>query len=303
MLPGIDYIKTVINGILFRIENLSKEIDKKISDNLEASKADWNQNDQNAPEHIKSRPMYSYQENIGTEYSVSEPTSKPLPLVLGEEWYIMGKYTGEKDQYLPERTKTIFTVGKNSSGDLCISDSSYEFNTGSESSSGNRFIIYADHIYQNTSWKNMMDAEVLSVYRLAEPSYKTAYKTIDSAFLPMAGGNTAGIVNPNFSPIGTGTDVVVDKDGRLFCDTAMPILSVSKTKRITLDFHGHTTIAFLMFYHSVSSSDGIYINDALYNIYVNGEPSQIPADSDGHAFLAVAQASVNRLHLINNPNT
>lgn len=303
MLPGIEYIKTFINGILFHIENLSKEIDKKISDNLEASKADWNQNDQNAPEHVKNRPMYSYQENVGTEYSVSELTSKPLPLVLGEEWYIMGDYAGEKDQYLPECTKTIFTVGKNGSGDLCISDSSYEFNTGSESSSGNRFIIYADHIYQNTSWVNMTDAKVLSVYRLAEPSYKTAYKTIDSAFLPMAGDNTAGIVNPNFSPIGTGTDVVVDKDGRLFCDTAMPILTVSTTLHITLDFHGRGDIAFLMFYQSSSSADTIYINDVPYKIYVNGESAGIPSGSHGHVFLAIAQELGKKLHLINSPNT
>ena len=55
MSPTIDYIKTVINGILFRIDNLSKKIDKKISYNLEVSKADWNQNDETAADYVKNR--------------------------------------------------------------------------------------------------------------------------------------------------------------------------------------------------------------------------------------------------------
>ena len=86
MFPGIEYIKTCLNGLLLRITNLAKEIDKKISDAMDASKADWTQNDQDALNYVKNRPMYSYQENVGTEYSVSGISSNPLPLVFGEYW-------------------------------------------------------------------------------------------------------------------------------------------------------------------------------------------------------------------------
>ena len=48
MFPGIEYIKTVINGILLRITNLAIEIDTKISDAMDASIADWNEKDQDA---------------------------------------------------------------------------------------------------------------------------------------------------------------------------------------------------------------------------------------------------------------
>lgn len=302
MIPDLEFIKTCLNGLWSRIEKLSKEIDKKISYNLEVSKADWNQNDQNSPEYVKNRPMYSYQENIGTKYSISDLTTTPLHLVLGEEWYVMGTYSGKNNQYLPEGTKTIFTVGKNSSGDLCIaSDNSFGFSTGSEASSGNRFIVYSDHIYQNASWKQAMRSEVLSVYRLAEPSYKIAYKTIEPNFLPRADGETAGIVNPYLTSLSGLTPVEVNKDGRLYCDTRMPVVTVSSTFRITIDWTGIGFMPFLMFYRVTASTKYITINGASYRIYVNGTPASISSDSVGSLFLAVAQATDLKLHLVNSP--
>lgn len=312
MFPDLEFIKTVLNGLRSRIENLSKEIDKnlskeidkKISYNLEVSKADWNQNDQDSTGYVKNRPMYSYQENIGTEYSISDLTATPLPLVLGEEWYVMGAYNNEDNKYLPDGTKVIFTVSKNSSGDLCIAaDSSYEFETGSESSSGNRFIIYADHIYQNASWNQMTRSYVSSVYRLAEPSYKIAYKTIEANFLPRADGETAGIVNPYLmSSSDATTPVVVNEDGRLYCNTIMPVFTVSSsTLDITLNLSGISFMPFLMFYVSNISTAVIKINGNSYGIYVNGTLASIPPDSSGSLFLAVAEVPTRKLHLVKNP--
>ena len=300
MFPNLEFIKTCLNGLRSRIENLSKEIDKRISYNLEVSKADWNQNDQNSTGYVKNRPMYSYQENIGTEYSISDLTATPLPLVLGEEWYVMGTCNNEDNKYLPDGTKVIFTVSKNSSGNLCIADSSYEFETGSESSSGNRFIIYADHIYQNASWQQAMNY-ISSVYRLAEPSYKIAYKTIEPNFLPKADGETAGIVNPYLNSGGATTPVVVNEDGRLYCNTKMPVVTVRSNLKITLDWSESGTMPFLMFYKANSTITKITINGHSYGIYVNGTPASIPNTRTGSLFLAVAEGSGRKLHLVKNP--
>lgn len=308
MFPGIEYIKTCLNGILLRITNLAKEIDKKIdkniSDAMAASKADWNQNDPDALNYVKNRPMYPYQENIGKEYIISDISSNPFPLVPGEEWYVMGTLSGEKDRYLPEGTKTIFTVGKNSSGDLCIaSDLSYGFSTGSEASSGNRFIIYSDHVYQNASWQQFMAAGATSAFRLAEPSYKIAYKTIDANLLPMADDETPGIVHPFFRRGNVGTDVVVDEDGRLYCDTDLPVVSVPSTLDIRLSFHGHSFKTFLMFSPINTLLPNIKINGTSYTIYVNGVQSSIPSSKTRMLFLALADSSTKKLHLVINSIT
>ena len=303
MLPGIEYIKTCLNGLLLRITNLAKEIDKKISDVMDASKADWNQNDQDALNYVKNRPMYSYQENVGTEYSVSGISSNPLPLVFGEEWYVKGYYAGIADKYLPAGVKAILAVGKNKSGDLCIADSSYEFNTGSEASSSNKYVIYADHIYENASWKSAANASVSSVFRLAEPSYKLAYKTIDTELLPMANDATPGIVHPYFSNRNLGTEVVVNEDGRLYCDTELPVVNVTASLNIDLSFNGKNNKTFLMFYSSNAATNHIKINGSTFNIYVNGVPSSIPTNTYGSLFLALAQSSTKKLHLVKNPIT
>lgn len=308
MFPLIEYIKTCLNGILLRITNLAKEIDKKIdkniSDAMAASKADWNQNDPDALNYVKNRPMYPYQENIGKEYIISDISSNPFPLVFGEEWYVMGTLSGEKDRYLPEGTKTIFTVGKNSSGDLCIaSDLSYGFSTGSEASSGNRFIIYSDHVYQNASWQQFMAAGAISAFRLAEPSYKIAYKTIDANLLPMACDETPGIVHPYTNSERRGTAVEVTGDGRLYCDTELTVVNVPKDFNISLSFQGLLYKTFLMFFPAKSSTDHIRINGSSYAVYVNGVLKGIPASSNKQLFLALADSSTKKLHLVINSIT
>lgn len=304
MFPGIEYIKTCLNGIRLRITNLAKEIDKKISDAMAASKADWNQNDPDALNYVKNRPMYSYQENVGTEYSVSGISSNPLPLVFGEEWYVKGYYNGVANKYLPAGVKAILTVRKNKSGDLCIaSDSSYEFDTGSEEGSGNAFVVYADHIYESAGWKSMMKAYVSSVFRLAEPSYKLAHKTIDIDLLPMADDETPGIVHPSFNLGNPGTEVVVNEDGRLYCNTELTIVTVPSSFNISLSFQSKLYKTFLMFFPANSSTTHISINGSSYAIYVNGVQTGVPSSSNTQLFLALADSSTKKLHLVKNPIT
>lgn len=304
MFPGIEYIKTCLNGIRLRITNLAKEIDQKILDAMAAYKADWNQNDRDALNYVKNRPMYSYQENIGTEYIISDISSNPLPLVFGEEWYVMGTLSGETDRYLPEGTKTIFTVRKNSSGDLCIaSDLSYGFSTGSEASSGNRFIIYSDHIYQNASWQQFMSAGATSAFRLAEPAYKIAYKTIDANLLPMADDEAPGIVHPYFRSEGRGTAVEVTGDGRLYCDTELTVVDVPSDFNIRLSFQNNVYKTFLMFFPARVGAASIRINGSLYEVYVDGVQKGIQSNANKRLFLAVAEISTRKLHLVKNSIT
>ena len=308
MFPGIDYIKTIVNGISSAVASLLKEmgtkLSKEIDKKIEVSKADWNQNDETQPGYVKNRPMYSYKENIGTKYSVSDISSNPFPLVLGEEWYVMGTYLTMDYQYLPEGTKAILVVGENSSGDLCIASDSYEFNTGSEASSRNRFIIYADHIYQLSGWKSAEGADVMYAYRLAEPYYETAYKTIDASFLPMANKEAPGIVNPYFIDKAIGTEVTVNEKGKLYCQTRMPIVYIRSgtavTPEIKLDFKGDTQVVFLLFYNSNNATSAIKINGIEYNVYINGASSVIPSNSDT-LLLAVADSNERRVYLVKNP--
>ena len=63
MFPGIDYIKTIVNGISSAVASLLKEmgtkLSKEIDKKIEVSKADWNQNDETQPDYIKNRPFYT----------------------------------------------------------------------------------------------------------------------------------------------------------------------------------------------------------------------------------------------------
>lgn len=307
MRSWMDCMKTIINGILFRIANLAKEIDEKIAEGLKVSKADWNQNDKNSPGHVLNRPMYSYQENIGTRYEISDLSASPLPLVFGEEWYVMGDYAGYYDTYLPGGEKVTLTVGKNSSGELCIaSDGNFAFETGTESGSGNRFIIYADRIYINASWNSMMKPTLSYTRRLAEPYYETAYKTIDTHLLPMADGETAGIVHPSGGRA-VGTPVTVDENGKLYCDTEMDVVSIGSYEidhGVTIDFKNKRSKVFLMDYHYSGSSRGsIEINGTYFDVYVNGTAKNIPATSLRCIYLAYADGQTKRLNLIKNSIT
>lgn len=53
MFPGIEYIKTIINGIKMFVGT-------EISKAIKSSTADWNQNDQNTPDYVKNRTHYTF---------------------------------------------------------------------------------------------------------------------------------------------------------------------------------------------------------------------------------------------------
>ena len=63
MFLGIDYIKTIVNGISSAVASLLKEmgtkLSKEIDKKIEVSKADWNQNDDTQPDYVKNRPFYT----------------------------------------------------------------------------------------------------------------------------------------------------------------------------------------------------------------------------------------------------
>ena len=98
MFPDLEFIKTVLNGLRNRIENLSKEIDKKISYNLNVSKADWNQNDSTQPDYVKNRPFY---------------TGDPVETVLVEESTVSFSLNEQNGLYVAQFPSTFeATVGE-----------------------------------------------------------------------------------------------------------------------------------------------------------------------------------------------
>ena len=92
MFPNLEFIKTILNGILFRIAKLSKEIDKKISETIKSSTADWNQNDETAADYIKNRTHWIDPE--GKHY-IREPITKSLIVDEGYSTTRVEALTGE----------------------------------------------------------------------------------------------------------------------------------------------------------------------------------------------------------------
>ena len=63
MLPSIEYVKTLVNGLKQWVENRVKSVRKELTDKVEAlPQSDWNQNDPEAKDYVKGRVCY-------TEYS------------------------------------------------------------------------------------------------------------------------------------------------------------------------------------------------------------------------------------------
>ena len=144
-------------------------------------KPNWNQNDASQSDYVKNRTHYRVEEHIDEKQYDLPSADNLLPLVLGEEWYAKGRYSGTPDRYLPRDDKLLLPVVTNSSGDLCICSDGYtDFATGSEKN--NCFVVYADHIYQNASWKNGYGAAVTVLYRAAYS--KIQYKTLDENYIP-----------------------------------------------------------------------------------------------------------------------
>lgn len=98
MFPGIDYIKTIVNGISSAVASLLKEmgtkLSKEIDKKIEVSKADWNQNDETQPDYITNRPFYT--EMLGTSIDGMQIDNIPkngtldqsLPLEIGQVWNV-----------------------------------------------------------------------------------------------------------------------------------------------------------------------------------------------------------------------
>lgn len=98
MFLGIDYIKTIVNGISSAVASLLKEmgtkLSKEIDKKIEVSKADWNQNDETQPDYMKNRPFYTEMlvtsiegmeiDNIPTDGTLDQN----IPLEIGQIWSV-----------------------------------------------------------------------------------------------------------------------------------------------------------------------------------------------------------------------
>lgn len=165
------------------VDEDGKPIAWEAVDGVEAfnRQGDWEQNDSTKPDYVKNRTHYRVEEHIDEKQYDLPSADNLLPLVLGEEWYAKGTYQLTPDKYLPQGDKVLLPVVTNNSGDLCICSDGYtDFATGSEKN--NCFVVYADHIYQDSSWMSGARAKVTVLYRTAYS--KVQYKTLDEDYIP-----------------------------------------------------------------------------------------------------------------------
>lgn len=88
MLPNVEYIKTLVNGLKEFVNSKIKLVRKDI-DSL--PQADWNQNDSAAKDYVKNRTHYVERQQTsiaGAKYTATYDGTEhdPLPFALGQVW-------------------------------------------------------------------------------------------------------------------------------------------------------------------------------------------------------------------------
>lgn len=91
MLPGIEYIKTLLNGIMSRLRRVEKDVAET---KTKAVNSDWNVHDPGDGAHVKNRPFYNDYVESMLLYRVNDPpTSGQGAAFLGifESAFLVGK--------------------------------------------------------------------------------------------------------------------------------------------------------------------------------------------------------------------
>ena len=148
MLPNVEYIKTLVNGLKEFVNSKIKLVRKDI-DSL--PQADWNQNDSTAKDYVKNRTHWiengfrqeDYLISLGTDgvSSVEDKKYKNgvIPLVVGEQVQVafLTFYNGSISY------QCTAIVAKDASGEPCI-----------DQPMGMPITIYADHAKYHSDWVN-----------------------------------------------------------------------------------------------------------------------------------------------------
>lgn len=153
MFPGIEYIKTCLNGIRSRIEKVEKSISQalasikvQLTEAIKSSTADWNQNDPDALDYVKNRTHWDDESQTQTiDYNAWKGERPSIPLILGV-WYEVSWSSAMTAHAYAQYMNTDEADGRFE----CKQNSTGELYVGFES--GSPFCIFSDRTEISTSW-------------------------------------------------------------------------------------------------------------------------------------------------------
>ena len=118
MFPGIEYIKTALNGITAKFRHVKTDVDavKSDVDAVKNSAPDWNEPDSASHAYIKNKPCYNYIEPSGVIWesdSAGTSAQSALKLVdLVDRWLI----EGETYRLTVDGVETTYTCSESANG-------------------------------------------------------------------------------------------------------------------------------------------------------------------------------------------
>lgn len=164
MLPSLDYIKTLINGVIQYTKNADKELKKDIAAEIKDNAPDWEQNDPTGKGYIANRPCYK--EVAATKrvlHTWGGEFSPPLGLVKGET-YLFGPKEEPTDTYICK--------------DAHDENSSYPVGTLYVGNLNGSYAIFDDNLYTNPGWSHMVGS---SIWAISGPL--AVYHSLDNAYI------------------------------------------------------------------------------------------------------------------------
>ena len=146
MFPDLEFIKTCLNGLRHRIEQVEKQTKNWVTSFVRTNRSNWAQNDPEALDYVKNRTHWDDESQTQTiDYDAWTGDRPSIPLILGV-WYEVSwssAVTGNVyAQYMnTDEADGRFECKQNSDGELYVG---YE--------GGAPFCIFSDRTEINTSW-------------------------------------------------------------------------------------------------------------------------------------------------------
>ena len=87
MFPDLEFIKTCLNGLWHRIEQVEKQTKNWVTSFVRTNRSNWAQNDPEALDYVKNRTHWDDESQIQTiDYDAWTGDRPSIPLILGV-WY------------------------------------------------------------------------------------------------------------------------------------------------------------------------------------------------------------------------
>ena len=166
MLPSLEYIKTLTNGVIAYIKNTDKKIRKDVDTEIKTNAPDWEQNDPEGKGFIKNRPFYkktTESKRVFTNFYGGN-INPPLGLIKGET-YLFG----------PSEEPTQTYICK----DAHDENSSYPVGSlyvGKSLSAA--YVFFDSELYVNAGWSHLVGS---SIWAISGPF--ATFNTLDNKYI------------------------------------------------------------------------------------------------------------------------